>query len=115
MKRAGLGSAAAWAAVARAQQSNRIRRVGVLMNLSESDPEEQARAVLLRETLEKLGWMVGRNLAIEYRWAMGDRERIRAAATDLVRAVPDVILASGGPSLASLQQATSTQTAASPP
>jgi putative ABC transport system substrate-binding protein len=104
---AGLGSAAAWPLAARAQQSNRMRRVGLLMNL-EGDPEEQARAVVLRQTLEKLGWTVGRNLAIEYRWGMGDFDRTEAAAADLVRAVPDVILATGGPSVASLQQATST-------
>src|SRR5271169_2956944 len=80
------------------------------MNYSEGDPEEQTRVVVLRETFEKLGWMVGRNLAIEYRWGIGDLERTRAAAAaaDLVRAAPDVILAAGGPSLALLQQATST-------
>jgi putative ABC transport system substrate-binding protein len=107
---AGLGSTAAWPLAARAQQSNRIRRVGVLMISSECDPEGQARAVVLREALEKLGWTVGRDLAIEYRWGMGDFDRTRAAATaaDLVRAAPDVILVSGGPSLALLQQATST-------
>jgi putative tryptophan/tyrosine transport system substrate-binding protein len=105
---AGLGSAVAWPVVAGAQQPDRVRRVGVLMVLSEGDPEEKARVVVLRETLEKLSWTVGRNLAIEYRWGMGDRERTRAAAADLVRAVPDIILTFGGPSLASLQQATST-------
>ena len=79
-----------------------VRRVGALMNYSESDPEGQARAAVLRETLEKLGWTVGRNLSIEYHWGMGDFDRTRAAAvaTDLVRSAPDVILASGGPALA---------------
>ena len=105
---AGLGSAAAWPFCARAQQPNRLQRVGVLMPYSEGDPEGQARVEVLRETLEKLGWTVGRNLAIEYRWGIGDFERTGAAAADLVRTVPDVILATGGPSLASLQQATNT-------
>jgi ABC-type uncharacterized transport system substrate-binding protein len=103
-----LGGAAAWPVAARAQQVERIRRVGVMMNFSEGDPEGQARIRVLRETLEMLGWTVGRNLAIEYRWSMGDFEPMRAAAADLVRAAPDVILATGGPILELLQKATST-------
>jgi putative tryptophan/tyrosine transport system substrate-binding protein len=85
-----------------------VRRIGALMNYSESDPEGQARAAVLRETLEKLGWTVGRNLAIDYRWGVVDLERMQAAAADLVRSAPDVILATGGPALAPLQQATLT-------
>ena len=104
----GLGGAVAWPVAARAQQPERMRRVGALMNVAESDPEGQARAALLRETLEKLGWTVGRNLAIDYRWGTGDLERTQAAAADLVRSAPDVILATGGPALAQLQQATRT-------
>jgi putative ABC transport system substrate-binding protein len=105
---AGLGSAAAWPLVARAQQGERMRRIGVLMNFSEGDPEGLARVKVLRETLAMLGWTVGRNLAIEYRWSMGDFDPMRAAAADLVRAAPDVILATGGPVLGLLQKATST-------
>jgi putative ABC transport system substrate-binding protein len=105
---AGLVGLAAWPLPAWAQQPNRIRRVAVLMPYSEGDREGLARVEVLRETLEKLGWTVGRNLAIEIRWGLGDFERTRAAAADLVRAAPDVILATGGPSLASLQQVTNT-------
>jgi putative ABC transport system substrate-binding protein len=101
---AGLVSAAAWPVVARAQQS-RMRRVGALMYM-ESDPEGQARAGVLRETLEKLGWTVGRDLAIDYRWGIVDLERTHVA--DLVRSTADVILVTGGPALALLQQATRT-------
>jgi putative tryptophan/tyrosine transport system substrate-binding protein len=104
---AGLGGAAAWPVAARAQQP-RMRRVGALMYYSESDPDAQAGAAVLHETLKKLGWTVDRNLAIDYRWSMGDPERTQAAAADLVRSAPDVILATGGPALARLQQATRT-------
>jgi putative ABC transport system substrate-binding protein len=104
------GSAAAWPLAARAQQPQRVRRVGVLMNLSESDPEAQARVVVLRETLGKLGWTVDRDLAIDYRWGLGnlDIERTQIAASDLVLSAPDAILATGGPALTPLQQATRT-------
>jgi putative tryptophan/tyrosine transport system substrate-binding protein len=105
---AGLGGAVVWPVAARAQQPERMRRVGALMNVAESDPEGQARAALLRETLEKLGWTVGRNLAIDHRWGVGDLEQTQAAAADLVRSAPDVILANGGPALAHLRQATRT-------
>jgi putative tryptophan/tyrosine transport system substrate-binding protein len=104
---AGLG-AVAWPAAARAQQPPRVRKVGALMYYSESDPDAQAGAAVLRETLEKLGWTFDRNLAIDYRWSMGDPERTQAAAVELVRSTPDVILATGGPALAPLQQATRT-------
>jgi putative ABC transport system substrate-binding protein len=104
------GSAAAWPLAARAQQPQRVRRVGVLMNLAESDPEAQARVVVLRETLGKLGWTVDRDLAIDYRWGLGnlDIERTQIAASDLVLSAPDAILATGGPALTPLQQATRT-------
>jgi putative ABC transport system substrate-binding protein len=102
------GAAAAWPFAVRAQQ--RLRRVGVLMNLAESDPESQARVAVLRETFEKFGWAVGRDLTIDYRWGLGDLDigRTRAAAADLVRSAPDAILVTGGPALAPLQQATRT-------
>jgi putative tryptophan/tyrosine transport system substrate-binding protein len=78
------------------------------MYYSESDPDAQAGAAVLRETLQKLGWTFDRNLAIDFRWSMGNPELTQAAAADLVRSAPDVILATGGPALAQLQQATST-------
>jgi len=104
------GAAAAWPRAVSAQQPQRVRRVGVLMNLGESDPESRARVAVLRETLEKFGWAVGRDLAIDYRWGLGDLdiERTRAAAADLVRSAPDAILVTGGPALTPLQQATRT-------
>jgi putative ABC transport system substrate-binding protein len=92
---------------ARAQQADRVRRISVLMNLAESDPESQARIAAFREGLGKLGWNEGREIRIEYRWAGGDADRSRAYASDLVKLKPDVILAGATPSLASLQQETS--------
>jgi putative tryptophan/tyrosine transport system substrate-binding protein len=95
--------AAAWPLAARAQE--RMRRVGVLMNTAENDPEGHDRIDTFRQGLEKLGWMAGQNLQIEYRWAGGDLERLRAAA-ELVRLKPDVLLAGATLSLVALQQAT---------
>jgi putative ABC transport system substrate-binding protein len=69
------GAAAAWPVVARAQQSGSMRRIGVLMAVSENDPEGQARLNALRQGLNQLGWAEGKNLAIEYRWAGGDLGR----------------------------------------
>src|SRR6266481_255520 len=66
------GAAVAWPVVVRAQQSGRMRRIGVLMTVSENDPEGQARLDALRQGLSQLGWAEGKNLAIEYRWAGGD-------------------------------------------
>jgi putative ABC transport system substrate-binding protein len=101
----GLG-AVAWPLAVRAQSG--MRRLALLMNYSEDDPEGQAWVVVFRETLEKLGWTLGRNLAIEFHWGMQDLERTRAAAGNLVRSVPDAILVFGGPNVAPLQEATST-------
>jgi putative ABC transport system substrate-binding protein len=104
----GLGSAAAWPRVARAQQPDRMRRIGVLMSVAESDSEGQARIAAFREGLQKLGWMEGRNVRIEYRWAGSDVERRQAYAAELVGATPEVILASNNSTLAALQRATGT-------
>jgi putative tryptophan/tyrosine transport system substrate-binding protein len=98
-----LGGTATWPLVARAQPSERMRRIGVLMPFDKDNPEGQARnAAFLRE-MQKLGWTEGRNLQIEYRWDTGD---LRKAATELVTSSPDVILASSTPAVAALQQAT---------
>jgi putative ABC transport system substrate-binding protein len=67
-----LGGAAAWPFAARAQQRDRMRRIGVLMNLAEGDPESQARIAAFRGGLDKLGWIEGRDLQIDYRWFAGD-------------------------------------------
>jgi putative ABC transport system substrate-binding protein len=90
---------------AHAQQNERVRRIGVLMPFAKDNPEGQARTAAFLQELQKLGWTEGRNLQIEYRWDTGN---LRKAATELVTSSPDVILASGTPAVAALQQATRT-------
>jgi putative tryptophan/tyrosine transport system substrate-binding protein len=102
------GAAAAWPLAARAQQGERMRRIGVLMNLSEDDPEAQRLVATFREGLAQLGWTEGRNLRIDNRWSAGDIERIRRYAAELVALGPDVILAYGGSVVGPLQQVSST-------
>jgi len=102
------GATAAWPLAARAQQSKRMRRIGVLIGQAETDPEGQARVKAFREGLEKLGWTDGRNLQIDYRWLGGDVSRLSTYAPELVRLAPDVIMVNGTPSLAALQRATKT-------
>src|SRR5262245_24994616 len=87
------GAAAVWPLAAWAQQSDRVRRVGVLTNLAADDPEGQVRFTAFAQALAKLGWTVGQNLRIEQRWAGGDAERIRRYAADLVTLNPDAMLA----------------------
>src|SRR5882672_6424328 len=89
----GLGSAAAWSVAARAQQSDRIRRVGVLMARAESDPVYQALIQVFRTRLQQLGWTNGDNLGIDYRWTAGIEDRFQTAAAELVRLNPAAILA----------------------
>jgi putative tryptophan/tyrosine transport system substrate-binding protein len=101
-----LGSAAAaWPLAARAQ-GERMRRIGVLMNLTADDPESPARLAAFAQGLADLGWTIGRNLRVDYRWAAGDPERIRRDADELVALAPDLILSSGTPTVAALQKAT---------
>ena len=102
------GAAAAWPLAARAQQAERVRRIGVLITFAESDPEGQARLAAFREGLQKLGWIEGRNLRIDYRWGGGDAGRLRAAAAELIGMTLDVILGGAVTALAALQQATRT-------
>jgi putative tryptophan/tyrosine transport system substrate-binding protein len=92
---AGLGSAAALPLAARAQQSNRTRRIGALMPYAENDPDSQVRLMALLQGLDRLGWTVGRNLAIDIRWNIFDVDLARAAATELLALAPDVMLANG--------------------
>jgi putative ABC transport system substrate-binding protein len=105
---AGLGSAAAWPVVARAQQPNRMRRLGVLMNLAADDPEGRMRDAAFRQALQDLGWSIGRNLQIEYRWGGNDPGLYPKYAAELVALAPDVLLAGGGLAVRPLQQATHT-------
>jgi ABC-type uncharacterized transport system substrate-binding protein len=101
-----LGGAATWPLAARAQQGERIRRIGVLMNLAEDDPESQARMSGFVQALQQLGWTDGRNVRIEIRWAAADPERFRKYATELITPAPDVLLAGAGSSVTALQQVT---------
>src|SRR5262249_44397760 len=86
------GAAVAWPLAARAQQSSRMRRIGVLMGLSESDPEAQSRIAAFRKALQVLGWTEGRNVQADYYWAAGDIDRTHALAKELVSSAPDVIV-----------------------
>jgi putative tryptophan/tyrosine transport system substrate-binding protein len=104
----GIAVSSAWPVAARAQQGEPTRRIGVLMNLSETDSEGQARIAAFREGLDKLGWLEGRNIQIEYRWAAGNPERIRAFAAELVALKPEVIFAAPFESAAALQRETRT-------
>jgi len=90
-----LVGAAAWPVVARAQQAERMRRVGVLIGYAETDPVAQARVKAFQENLQQLGWTDGRNVRIDYRWAAGNVENSRKYAAELVALAPDVILAVG--------------------
>jgi putative tryptophan/tyrosine transport system substrate-binding protein len=101
-----LGGTAAWPLVARAQQADRMRRIGVLIANAESDPEGQTRAVALRQDLQKLGWAEGRNIRIDYRWGAGEPDRAQAYAAELVALAPDVIVAHGTPASSAVQRAT---------
>ena len=97
------GSAAAWPLVARAQQGEPMRRIGVLMNLAVDDPEGQPRVTAFVQALGQLGWIEVRNMRIDYRWAAGrDVDLFHKYAPELVALAPDVILASGFPSVAAL-------------
>jgi putative ABC transport system substrate-binding protein len=103
-----LGGAAAWPLAARAQQADRMRRIGVLMPLVAGDPEAQVRSTVFAQTLQQLGWTVGRNLQIDYRFAGGEADRIRQYAAELVALAPDVIMTVGSSTVAPMQQATRT-------
>src|SRR5215831_10608274 len=102
------GVAASWPLVASAQQSDAVRRLGVLLSASETDPEGQARVAALRKGLQELGWSEGRNLKVDYRWTGGDDVRARAYAAELVASQPDVIFAAPSAALASVQRVTRT-------
>jgi putative tryptophan/tyrosine transport system substrate-binding protein len=101
------GAAAGWPLAARAQQGERMRRIGVLMDLAENDPEGQARIAAFLQGLTQLGWTDGRNVRIDIRWATSSDD-IRKYSGELIALAPDVILATGTPSLAPLHQVTRT-------
>jgi putative tryptophan/tyrosine transport system substrate-binding protein len=105
---AALGGAAAWPVAARAQQTERVRRLAVLMSTAEGDPESQYYIKSFLQKLQELGWVQGRNVQIEYRWGGASLDRIRTYATEFVALKPDVILAQTALVVAPLQRETST-------
>jgi putative ABC transport system substrate-binding protein len=100
--------AAAWPLAARAQQGNRVRRIGVLLPGDENDPVYKGQASALIQALADLGWTDGRNVRMDLRWYGDDTSRIRALARELVGLQPDIIVASSTPATAGLQQETRT-------
>jgi putative ABC transport system substrate-binding protein len=105
---AGLGSAAAWPVVARAQQNGRVRRIGVLMSFDENDPVWKPRLSAFTQALADLGWTDGRKLRIDLRWAGRDANRMRALARELVSLQPEIILTNTTPATVALQRETRT-------
>ena len=105
---AALGSAAVWPLAARAQQTDRVRRIGVLMPYDENDPERKRRYSAFTQALAGLGWADGRNVRMELRWGSGDINRIRALAQELVGLQPDIIATDSTPATAALQRETRT-------
>jgi putative tryptophan/tyrosine transport system substrate-binding protein len=103
-----VGGAAAWSLAARAQQGKRMRRMGMLMPYVASDPQVQARIGALLQGLQRLGWSVGNNIEIDYRWSAGNEADTRKYAAELAALAPDVIFASGSAAVGPLQQATRT-------
>jgi putative ABC transport system substrate-binding protein len=103
-----LGGAAAWPIVARAQQAERMRRIGVLASHASDDPAEQTHVLAFAQALAQSGWIDGRNARIDIRWGAGDPERIRRYAAELVALAPDVILAVSSATTGPLLQATRT-------
>jgi putative ABC transport system substrate-binding protein len=99
-------AAAAWSLGARAQQRERMRRIGVLMNLAPDDPESSARLTAFVQALQLLGWTEGQNAQVEVRWGAGNPNLFRRYAIELVALAPDVILAASGATLSPLLQAT---------
>jgi putative ABC transport system substrate-binding protein len=103
-----LGGAAAWPLAARAQQRDRVRRIGYLASLDENDPLAKARLSAFTQALAGLGWTDGRNVRMDLRWYGGDFNRIRALVQELVSLQPDIIVTDGTPATVALQQETRT-------
>src|SRR5499427_9445311 len=103
-----LGGAAAWPLAARAQQPERMRRIGVLMSAVEGDQRGLESITAFAQGLAELGWIVGRNVRIEYRWGAGDLDRFRRYAAELIALSPDVVLATAGSIVGAFQQASRT-------
>jgi putative ABC transport system substrate-binding protein len=103
------GAAIAWPLAARAQQGQRMRRIGVLSTVPADDSESQVRMAAFHQGLQETGWVVGRNLRIDYRWSgAGDTEQVRKYANELIALAPEVVLAVATPAVGALQQASRT-------
>jgi putative tryptophan/tyrosine transport system substrate-binding protein len=102
------GATVAWSVAAHAQQTERLRRIGVLMSSAESDPEGQSAVAAFRKELRKLGWIEGRNIEIDIRWAAADLESMKRFAKEFVALQPDLILTSSTPAAAAMLQQTHT-------
>src|SRR4051794_38058415 len=100
------GAAGARPLVARAQQTERVRRIGLLHAQAADDPESQARIIAFVQALQQLGWTDGRNVRIDARWSAGNAERTRQYAVELATIAPDVVVTSGAASVAQLLQVT---------
>jgi len=98
------GVAVGWPLAARAQQGERVRRIGVLMSTAVDDPQDPARLAAFAQGLQELGWTIGRNLRIDYRWSASSPDNARKYAAELAALAPDVMLASGTIALAAVQQ-----------
>jgi putative ABC transport system substrate-binding protein len=103
-----IGGAAMWPLAVPAQQPERMRRIGILMGIAETDVEGQRYIAAFRQRLRELGWREGQNIGIDYRWAGGDARRVQAYAAELVGLKPDVILAYAPAVLAALRHETGT-------
>jgi putative tryptophan/tyrosine transport system substrate-binding protein len=97
------GAAAAWPLAARAQQGERVRRIGVLMSTAVDDPQDPARLAAFAQGLQELGWSIGRNVRVDYRWSASSSDNARKYAAELAALAPDVMLASGTIALAAVQ------------
>jgi putative tryptophan/tyrosine transport system substrate-binding protein len=104
---AALGGAVAWPMIARAQQRDKVRRIGLLMNFPEGDAEGKARLAAFLQRMQELGWSEGSNLKLESRWSGADIERMRTAARELIALEPDLVIGVGTPAVSALTHETS--------
>jgi len=102
------GAATVWPLSVGAQQPEQTRRIGVLMNIAENDPEAAVQVSALMQVLKERGWILGTNIQIDYRWAAGDSQLYRKYAPELVALAPNAILVVGGSGTGELQRATKT-------
>ena len=100
----GIGAAAAWPLSVRGQQVERMRRIGILLGITENDLETQSRVAAFRKGLRDHGWIEGRNVQIDYHFAGGDLNRARTYAAELTKLAPDVLLANSTPVMTVLRQ-----------